>query len=288
MESELRMLLKNEYGFKENHLVLIDFLLKNKGRRFSAEELWNKTEVPQGRIYDFLNDLTDWGFLDVEYTKPKTYAARALKDALQSVIKMKERKLTEVEKRTIEIANKFERYLETDVGRKNKVLVISGAESFYLKARELLMDSLDVRISVRVPELFIVSERSTTWGRRYYESLVEQTQGRRLRVKYLFSLKNLLEEAGKIESVDEVIKSIENVFENQNMVCRFAEHSDIENMLIAENRVLIGFVSPKEGSVTIGLYLESPETVKTLEQIYDRLFGEAEPLSRRILERFVR
>lgn len=287
LDPEFRMLLKKEYGFKENHLVLLDFLFQNKGKRFSAEQLWGQTEVPKGRVYDFLNDLIDWGFLEVKYTKPKTYALRELKDALQSAIKLKEKNLNEVERRTIDIANKLERIWVSELGSKEpKVQLLSSSEECYLKLREIVQDSKEVKLSAKTPILFLASERSTLWRWRYYESLLDGIESGKLNVKYMFSLRNTVEITKRKENLAEVLKNIQSIQGNPNVEARAVPGSAVASMALTDKRALVGFTSAKENVVTSALYIESPQIVSLLNQIYDSNFAEASPIDEKIIREF--
>ncbi len=285
LDPEFRILLKEEYDFRENHLILLSHFMSNKGKKLSAETLWIETEVPKGRIYEFLNDLVDWGFLDVEYKKPKTYSIRNLKEALQNAISRKERKLTQTEKKTLEVANKIEKAWRTELGEKTgSITIISSPEEFYIKAREMLMDSTTAKISERTPLLFLSTERNSTWRRRTYEIMIDMTESKRLDLKYIFSLENVRKVASESENADEVIKSLKGALENENLRCRYVKGTGIESMLIVKDRALLGMVSPKTGSVENGLYIESKEMVDSLDKMYDLIFEEAEPLGLKALQ----
>lgn len=287
LDSEFRMLLKKEYGFRENHLAILDFLFQNKGKRFSAEQLWNKTEVPKGRIYDFLNELIDWGFLEVKYTKPKTYALRELKEALQSAIKLKEKSLNDVERKTIDIANKLERIWVSELGTKEpKVQLFASAEECYLKLREIVQDSREIKISARTPILFLATERNTLWRWRYYETLLDGIESNKLKLKYAFSLKNTLEITKRKENLAEVLKNIQDIQSNPNVEARAVAGSAVSSLALTDKRALIGFTSPKENMVTSALYIESPQIVTLLNQIYDANFAEASPIDEKIIREF--
>ncbi|MDP6704322.1 MAG: helix-turn-helix domain-containing protein [archaeon] len=285
LDPEFRTLLKEEYGFRENHLILLSHFMSNKKKKLSAESLWTETEVPKGRIYEFLNDLVDWGFLEVEYKKPKTYSILNLKEALQNAISRKERKLTETEKKTLEMANKIEKSWRTEVGEKTgSIQIISSPEEFYIKAREMLMDSTEAKVSERTPLLFLSTERNSTWRRRTYESMIDMTEAKRLDLKYIFSLENIIKIASENENADEVINSLKDSLENGNLTCRYVAGTGIESMLIVKDRALLGIVSPKSGSVENGLYTESKEMVDSLHKMYDLVFDEAETLGIKTLQ----
>ncbi|HIJ99857.1 TPA: hypothetical protein H1011_03525 [archaeon] len=285
LDPEFRILLKEEYDFRENHLILLSHFMSKKGKKLSAETLWTETEVPKGRIYEFLNDLVDWGFLDVEYKKPKTYSIRNLKEALQNAINRKERKLTQTEKKTLEVANKIEKAWRAELGEKTgSITIISSPEEFYIKAREMLMDSTTAKISERTPLLFLSTERNSTWRRRTYEIMIDMTESKRLDLKYIFSLENVRKVASESENADEVIKSLKGALENENLACRYVKGTGIESMLIVKDRALLGMVSPKTGSVENGLYIESKEMVDSLDKMYDLIFEEAEPLGLKALQ----
>lgn len=216
LDSEFRLLLKKEYGFRENHLVLLDYFFKKKDAPLSAEELWKSTDVPRGRVYDFLNELVDWGFLEVEYGKPKTYKLREVKKALQSAMERRERRLTEVEKKTIEISNRLQRLWTSEIDR-SEVRLLGSAQEYYLKLREMVLGAMEIKLMVRKPALFLFSERDTAWKRRYYEALTEKVNANQLKLQYLFSCRSLERIALEKENRDLVIKEMTDWMKNKNI-----------------------------------------------------------------------
>ncbi len=105
-------------------------------------------------------------------------------------------------------------------------------------------------------------------------------------MKYTFSLKNTLEITKRKENLAEVLKNIQDIQSNPNVEARAVAGSAVSSLALTDKRALIGFTSPKENMVTSALYIESPQIVTLLNQIYDANFAEASPIDEKIIREF--
>jgi predicted transcriptional regulator len=69
-------ILRKEFGLKEKHIIIMKAL---EGRRLRADKLCKATDIPQGRIYEYLNDLVEFGVVEKEGKKPATYTISDIK-----------------------------------------------------------------------------------------------------------------------------------------------------------------------------------------------------------------
>jgi len=144
-------------------------------------------------IYDFLNDLTDWGFLEVEYSRPRGYVLQEPKQALMFALRRKEKQLVEVEKKVLNFANSLENIWRIERGDAPlKMDLIPTAEDFYLRLITMLLDAREAKFSKKTPSLILASERYTPLRRRYYNTLISRVNSNEMKIKYLFPLKPTL------------------------------------------------------------------------------------------------
>lgn len=282
-DSEFRSLLKKEFDFKENHLILLEYMFNKKGKA-TAEELWENTEVPKGRIYDFLNDLTDWGFLEVDYSRPRGYVLKEPKEALMLAIRRKERQLTEIEKRVLGFANSLENIWRIERGDTHPIMeLVPTADEFYLRMITMLLDTREAKLSKKTPSLILESERYTPLRRRYYNTLISRVNSNELKIKYLFPIKATLELA-KLDENKNILNEIEFARKHKNMDVRYTDLPSVNSLIIAGEKCLLGFTSPKEKVVAKGIYFESEDISKLFHNMFDRIFEESSPLDEKFIK----
>jgi sugar-specific transcriptional regulator TrmB len=284
-DSEFRSLLKKELDFKENHLILLEYMFNKKGKA-TAEELWENTEVPKGRIYDFLNDLTDWGFLEVSYSRPRGYILREPKQALMLALRRKERQLVDVERKILGFANSLENIWRIERGEEKlpKMELIPTAEDFYLRLITMLLDAREAKFSKKTPSLLLASERYTPIRRRYYNTLISRVNSNELKVQYLFPLEPTLALVNREDNKD-VLKEVDFVMKHKNMDVRYTDLPSVTSLIIAGENCLLGFTSPKEKVVAKGIYFESSEITQLFSNLFDRVFEEASPLDNNFIQK---
>jgi len=282
-DSEFRSVLKRELDFKENHLILLEYMFNKKGKA-TAEELWNNTEVPKGRIYDFLNDLTDWGFLEVNYSRPRGYVLRDPKDALMIALRKKERQFADMETKMLGFANSLQNIWRIERGEgAPKMELIPTAEDFYLRLITMLMTAREAKFSKKTPSLILASERYTPIRRRYYNTLVSRVNANQLKVKYMFPIKPTLELVRKEENKD-MLKEVDFAMKHKNIDIRYIDIPNVTSLIIADDMSLLGFTSPREKVVAKGIYFESEEVTQLFSSLFDRLFEEATKLDNHFVD----
>lgn len=72
-------LLKKEFGLRDKHIIIIQ---KLNDKKLSAYELCKETSIPQGRIYEYINELVSAGIIEKHGRKPAVYAISDLKKNL--------------------------------------------------------------------------------------------------------------------------------------------------------------------------------------------------------------
>jgi sugar-specific transcriptional regulator TrmB len=77
-------LLKTDYGFRENHILILEALRRGD---MTADSICKSTKIPKGRVYNFLNFLVDNKIITAGQGYPKLYSAcpwqTRIKDFLQ-------------------------------------------------------------------------------------------------------------------------------------------------------------------------------------------------------------
>lgn len=116
-DAEIRRLLKENFKLRENHLLILEYLFEKKNEKVDAETLSKETGVPLGRIYEFLEDLVDYGFLGVQYTRPRYYYLKQPMEAFQSSVTILENRLAEAQKKMLDYGARLQKVFDSgDIG----------------------------------------------------------------------------------------------------------------------------------------------------------------------------
>ena len=272
---EFEHLLRDGYSFRGNHIRIINFL---GGKEVTAENIWTGTDVPRGRVYEFLDDLVDWGFIEIIPGKPRKFKLRNPRKALEIAVSKKEKELTQIQRRSLEIAKTLE-WVESVEGSKFQIL--ESSEEYYSRMREMVFAGNKFRVMVRKPLLVLASARQTAWKRRFYEAFIERIEDG-LTVEYLFSFDRLMQAIEQKENRDQVLNELEIISEKIDL--RFIpEGSTI--LTVAGNRVLFGFIDPAGNQVETSVYVESKEAGLSFNEAFDRVFERAKRVDKEVIQR---
>jgi len=280
LDPEFKTHLSRRYGLRGNHLEILDFLSEKPDEFVSAEEVWGNTKVPKGRTYEFLNGLTDWGFVEVAHGKPRKYRFRNPREALKTAIEKKSSELSEIEQESAKIVERM-KWIGAQSGL--DVKLIGDSKRYFQKLREVVATSQHLKAMTRRCILFLPSGRVDVWSRRYYEALTDRiAEG--AKVEYLFSLKSFMETLRERESVDEVIGEVEKVVECRNVDARHVR-SECDTMLVSGGKVLLGFFDQDETAAGKAVLIDSPEVGRVFHDAFDAVFAQAEKVDRGFVEK---
>ena len=87
---EIFAFLKSEFGLKTKHIQVIESL---QSLPLTAEQLSKRTEIPLGRIYEYLNQLVDMKLIEKTVKKPYFYEIKDLNKAIVDFLKHKTDKM---------------------------------------------------------------------------------------------------------------------------------------------------------------------------------------------------
>ena len=279
LDPEFKTFLSRRYGLRGNHISILDFVSEKPGEPVLADEIWRSTGVPKGRVYQFLNDLVGWGFIEVEYGKPKKYRFRQPQEALKAAAGRKEQELQDIERESAEIVERM-KWIGAQPGL--EVKLISDSQKYYQRLREVVTASPHLKIMARRGILFLPSRRVDVWRRRYYETLLEKIKGG-TKVEYLLSLDSFMEALREKESIDEVIEEVEKILEYENADVRYVEKEG-GSMVVSASKVLLGFLDPVEMLLGKAVLIDSAEVGKVFHDTFDSVFAGAKKVDRAFVE----
>jgi DNA-binding transcriptional regulator GbsR (MarR family) len=127
--------LKENYGLKKRHISILRAL---KSKDMVAEEIAEKTNIPKGRIYDFINELVHLGLIVKTSPNPAVFSIKNFETCIQNFLKKKFSK--EIEK-NIEVYELLEEKQDA-----SKVSYFAGSESYIEETLKFFKEAESVRV----------------------------------------------------------------------------------------------------------------------------------------------
>lgn len=130
--------LAKEFDLKHRHLLILDTLFET---HLSALMLSKKTDIPMGRIYDFLNDMLSNGLIEKTSKKPFIYSMSNPDEKITNFLKYKFDTLVEKENKILDLMQKKQKIESLEM--------IHGGDDFTFKQIQLLSECKSIRTVVR-------------------------------------------------------------------------------------------------------------------------------------------
>jgi len=130
--------LATEFDLRSKHLLILDALYDED---LSAHIVSKKTKIPMGRIYDFLNDLLEYGLIEKTSKKPALYTMKNPGEKITNFLKFKFDKLVEKENRILDLMQKKQTIESLEM--------IHSGDEFTFKQIQLLSECKAIRTVVR-------------------------------------------------------------------------------------------------------------------------------------------
>jgi len=260
---EINRTLKSEFYLNSNEMLIFNFLTEHLGKKFTAEEIAGKLDLPMGKIYDLLNSLEEKCFIQVDYKKPKVYYITDLKTRFEAAFDKREKTLMELERKIV-------MELKPDNKSSFEIRIIKSDEELYLLRKKLLMEIKEYRKSSFDPYGFIELE---TPRRKYKELVMSSVVENRIDFKWL-----LIEERLKDSIPPRLHNILKEALEHDNIDIRFAK--TIPTFDIMGDVVLIRMAHvPGCGYI----YIKSKKFADECKKIYDDMFKNAVSIKQLIL-----
>ncbi|MBI4043665.1 MAG: hypothetical protein HY393_02565 [Candidatus Diapherotrites archaeon] len=136
-------LLKADFDLKDQHVQILKVLMHGN---FAAEDVAQKTNLPMGRIYGYLNDLVSWQLIEKRF-HPSMYSAENL-----------DQRVTDFLDRQYQLLNRKRESLLEELSLPEKVEIFTNVDEFKDKFYGFLKDSTFsyyVDVGTAVPLIFL-------------------------------------------------------------------------------------------------------------------------------------
>lgn len=288
--------LEQDFGLKENHIRIIEALNE---KNLTADEICQKTKIPKGRVYDFLNELIERHLVQKEDGRPSLYGIKDLKQSILDFLKYEfennSRKESELlsllsskeDAQKIELIDNREKYdLEM-------ISLLSKGKSFKIMLRQL---SLSWFIFPRDIDAFLEIRTNINKRRRAASSTREEYSIPKYRaycnvyesgrpIEYIMTdealaeyVKMLREEYGikhVREWASDIVKELRR-FKNVK-IWIIPNHYSVFTTQMSEKEVISALI---HAGLLSAMKIRSPEVVK----LYEKSFDEMKDKSKQIQE----
>ncbi len=278
----LYSILKNQFGLKDKHITIIRKLDK---KMLNAFEICKETSVPQGRIYEYLNELVDLGLIDKQGKKPARYTIANVKENLLWFTKQKidglirsQSQLMDVFKEeqsgAVELIENSSKYTRTHMkilAESKTLRIMAVHRSFpYILYPENMNDFVEIRkiITHARPTITYNSPETVLLIYRSYMDAIRS--GKRIEVifekeSFDFHISLLRRWLTKSKFRSIINGMIEKLKSNNLRVCVIDEYSPME-VDFSEKQVCL---SLNYVGVTNGIIISSRDAVSFMSQVFD-------------------
>jgi len=218
----------------------------------TANQIYKKTKVPQGRIYSVLNELKQKRLIEIIQTSPKKYQIKDIKEALKNYLNQKKEEIEETINRAEEIEAKPRRFLEEKevfarmiIGREEHIEVLSGLRE---KAKKELL------------------QMAPTFGPSFASDIsLERALFRGVKVKII------------VKQITPVNKNrIKNVIKNGAEVRRL--NADILSLNIVDYSEFLVSVHKREEEERVAILGRNKALLDALENTFQESWKKAKPI----------
>jgi sugar-specific transcriptional regulator TrmB len=235
----------------------------------SARDLSKHSDVPFGRIYDVLGSLEDKDLIDIQYSRPKQYAVKEPKYAIQNLLNRKKHELDALTRRAEVLENDLAKmYTQNpEDGLFWSVAINPGAISRHLgkiaEAEETLLMYVDVQIQM-------VEDARTTEGLLDFLGMLRELTDRGITIKALLGGVN---DVAQLNTIQEMMKDYPAF---SSIPFRVTSRSANSFDVIDGEKVLLKISNPvKPTEYFAAIYVWQKTFALELQQKFQQMWGEA-------------
>jgi hypothetical protein len=302
LSDELLLTLKRGYGLKENHIFILKVL---KSKDLNADEICDKTKIPKGRIYEFLNYLIHTRLIIKQLGSPAKYSIENLN---QKLVDFAENQLNkELEKRS-----KLISLIDRDK-TKSEFKVFTDPEESKIETRKAWGESKEIKLILRgsyLPYLFLLSKdmdaiyykviKIANNYNLFLHRLTKKDVIKKLeylkpvldkQIKWVYildesSVENMLlilkKELSTKEFKEYIINIKKQLLENKNIIIRSIVEPSEYNIRICDDRK-VHIMLRKYVYLTIAT--ENREVINAYVKLFNKMYAKSKPFEE-LLKKF--
>lgn len=291
--------LQKDFNLRKNHILILDALSKDE---YTADRLAKETEIPMGRIYEFLNDLLNWKLVEKEEGHPAVYKVSNLKERILDFLRFQTEDVISRERKLISLIDEEN---ETE-----RTTIINGREELAFMTMKTTLESKQILSVVKyetIPTVFYPFEEEEFVKLRNYfgkktgdKSAIfkggvdasrlqlyrtnKEGYAKGKKVTYVMDRHsfdhyvNLLRQLGP-KRMKEVLRTIIHQFDQYKNVKVYVVEKNLPiSIRIYDNsRVLIRIVHL---DAPMGIFIQSKKVASFYNSFFEDLFSQAVPASK--------
>jgi len=252
---EINKVLKNDFRLSNSEILIINHLVDNIPKKFTADEICETLKLPKGKIYDLLNVLEDKNFVKVEYKTPKLYYIDNLKQSIESAFDTEEKSLLEKERKIMaELRSMNKKQLD--------IKIIASDEELYLIRQKEVMRCKEYRKSSFNPYILIEDE---TPRRKYRQNVLDTIIENNVDLKWVITSDKLSD-----FKIPRVVKILKDILKYDNIDIRLSKI--IPSFDVCNDAVFIRTTHATGGPY---IFIRSKEFAEESAKVFDNIFNNA-------------
>jgi len=130
--------LEYDFGLRKNHILILEALNKDD---YTADKLAKDTNIPMGRIYEFLNDLLKWRLVEKESGHPSVYKIGDLRERVLDFLRVQTGDVIAKERKLVGLISEEKEIEQTTI--------VNGREELAFMTMKTTLESHQIRSIVK-------------------------------------------------------------------------------------------------------------------------------------------
>ena len=244
-----------------------------------AKEVYKRSKVPFGKIYNVLYSLDRKGLVNVQYTRPKVFQAVSPDLAVKNLLNQKDKELCELSEKANDVKIELDKLCsEKDEQSPFWTVMMNREPSTYLLERVFNETEKEVLIYLDKPPNLNVSGKKRT--KEYYLELEP----------IIHPLGNIFEKGIKVKVLlygnandfPNMRKALHNLKANKLLDLRLTKVQSSPFIIIDGKKVIFAIWDPlsDENDIIASIYLWNVALARKLKEGYDVLWEDSEEVNR--------
>lgn len=269
----------NEFGLSEKEVKVYLYLSKSGSQK--AIEISRNLKIHKVEVYRFLKSLENKGLVESTLERPTRFAALPLEQILDSLISKRKKITTALQKEKEKILNQWKAMnIEVEPVSTERFVVLSGRENIYLRILNLIQHTQKeiIGITTNLGLLFAGKDGILSQG---VKEAVERSRIFQVSTRLITQITS-----ENLEFAQEFLQKFERhsvpaEIRHLSLDAKFAPR-----LVIRDDDEAIMFLTPKNLSTAVryetALWTNSKTVVSALQALFEEMWRNSQPLSRRM------
>ena len=279
MSEEIERVL-SELGLSEKEAKVYLYIAKNGPQK--AIEISKNLKIHKVEVYRFLKYLENKALVEPALERPTRFTALPFEQTLDSLIAERKKTARDLEEKRNGILEQW-RVLEADRVHvaPERFLVLSGRTNVYLKIFHLMKQTQKEILTIMTNVGFVTDQ--TRFVPQGLEEILREGRDRQVHARVILQVNK--ENLDETQSINQRVQRKHLVVEMRHLNL---ETSFIPRLVLRDEEEAVFFLTPRRllmlGKEETGLWTNSKAVVFSLKALFEELWQDSQPLSKRIEE----